>query len=86
MEKNGLNHQIINSKQCELFKELYESGRLNTLDEHMRTAREALKAGGASDSLINDLLIKSLANLKEQGVTQQLEYRGIQNNYRMENS
>ena len=70
MERNGLNHQKMTSKQRELFKELYESGRPNTLDEHTRIAREALKAGGAGDSLINDLLEDSLSNLAGQGVKQ----------------
>ena len=69
MESNGLNHQSMTSKQRELFKELYESGGPNTLDEHTRIAREALKAGGASDSMISDLINASLKNLKEQGVT-----------------
>ncbi len=70
MDNNGLNHQKMTSRQRELFKELYESGRQNTLDEHTRIAREALKAGGAYDNLINDLIDASLANLTEQGVTQ----------------
>ena len=48
---------------------MYESGRPNTLDEHTRIAREALKAGGASESMIDDLIKASLNNLKEQGVT-----------------
>lgn len=69
MENNGLNHQKMTSKQRELFKELYESGRPNTLDEHTRIAREALKAGGASESMIDDVIKASLNNLKEQGVT-----------------
>ncbi len=70
MEKNGLNHQKMTSKQRELFRELYKSGRANTLKEHTRIAREALKAGGASDSMIDDLINASLSNLKRQGVSQ----------------
>ena len=69
MRDNGLDHNIMTSKQRELFKELYESGRPNTLEEHTRIAREALKAGGASDSMIDDLINASLRNLREQGVT-----------------
>ena len=69
MKENGLDHNIMTSKQRELFKELYESGRPNTLEEHTRIAREALKAGGASDSMIDDLINASLKNLSEQGVT-----------------
>ena len=69
MRDNGLDHNIMTSKQRELFKELYESGRPNTLEEHTRIAREALKAGGVSDSMIDDLINASLRNLREQGVT-----------------
>lgn len=58
------------SKQRELFKELAESGRPNTLAEHTRIAEEALRAGGASDNLINDLIQDSLANLAGQEVSQ----------------
>lgn len=35
-------------KQRQLFKELNESGRPNTLEEHTRIAKEALKAGGGN--------------------------------------
>lgn len=70
MENNGLNHQAMTAKQRELFKELYESGRPNTLTEHTRIAEEALRTGGASDSLTKDLIQESLANLAEQGVSQ----------------
>ena len=68
-KKIELDHNIMTSKQRELFKELYESGRLNTLEEHTRIAREALKTGGASDAMIDDLINASLKNLSEQGVT-----------------
>lgn len=70
MERNGLNHQKMTSEQRKLFKELYESGRLNTLDEHTRIAKKALKAGGASDNMIDNLIQESLSNLSRQGVTQ----------------
>ena len=53
-----------------VFKELYEIGRANTLDEHTRIAREALKAGGASDSMVDDLINSSINNLIEQGVAE----------------
>lgn len=36
----------------ELFKELYESIRPNTPDEHTRIAKETLRAGGAENELI----------------------------------
>lgn len=55
--------------QRKLFKELYESGIPNTLNEHTRISREALKAGGAGDNTIDVLISKSLENLFKQGVT-----------------
>lgn len=70
MEKNGLDHNAMTCKQRELFKELYNSGRPNTLAEHTRIAVETLRAGGASDSLISDLIQYSLENLTIQGVSQ----------------
>ncbi|MBD5471574.1 MAG: hemagglutinin, partial [Lachnospiraceae bacterium] len=70
MKDNDLNHSDMTNKQRELFKELFESGRPNTLEEHTRIAREALKAGGADDDMIEDLIAKSLENLSSQGVTQ----------------
>lgn len=69
MKNNELSHSDMTTKQRQLFKELYESGRANTLEEHTRIAREALKAGGASESQIDELIRNSLNNLKEQGVT-----------------
>ena len=70
MKDNNLNHSDMSSMQRKLFKELYESGRPNTLIEHTRIAREALKAGGADDKMIDSLISKSLENLSQQGVTQ----------------
>ena len=70
MKDNNLNHSDMTKKQRQLFKELYESGRTNTLEEHTRIAKEALKAGGANNSMIDDLVSQSLFNLSEQGVTQ----------------
>ncbi|RDU23588.1 hypothetical protein DWV06_08795 [Anaerosacchariphilus polymeriproducens] len=69
MKNNGLSHSDMTTKQRQLFKELYESGRPNTIEEHTRIAREALEAGGASESQIDELITNSLNNLKEQGVT-----------------
>ena len=48
------------SVQRKMFKELAESGRANTLAAHTQIAREALKAGGASQELIDALINKSL--------------------------
>lgn len=69
MKNNGLSHSDMTTKQRQLFKELYESGRPNTLEEHTRIAKEALKAGGASESQINELIGDSIKNLKDQGLT-----------------
>lgn len=70
MEENGLNHADMTTKQRQLFKELNESGRPNTLEEHTRIANEALKAGGATQKEASRLVQQSLKNLAEQGVTQ----------------
>ena len=70
MERNGLNHQKMTAMQHKLFKELAQSGRPNTLAEHTRIAKEALKAGGASQELADKLIGKSLENLAKQGVIQ----------------
>ena len=69
MKNNGLNHSDMTTKQRQLFKELYESGRPNTLEEHTRIASEVLKAGGVRESLSEELIRNSLSNLKKQGVT-----------------
>lgn len=70
MLENGLDHADMTKMQRQLFKELYESGRANTLGEHTRIAAEALRAGGADENLINELITESLENLYKQGVTQ----------------
>ena len=70
MEENGLNHVDMTTKQIQLFKELNESGRPNTLEEHTRIAKEALIAGGATEEQANRWVQQSLENLTEQGVTQ----------------
>lgn len=69
MEENGLNHADMTAKQRQLFKELSESGRPNTLEEHTRIAKEALIAGGATEEEANEIVQMSLKNLMEQGVT-----------------
>ncbi len=68
MKDNGLNHQQMTNKQRELFKELNESGRPNTLQEHTRIGVEALVAGGATRQEARDLVASSLKNLRQQGV------------------
>ncbi len=70
MRKNNLNHSNMTAKQRQLFKELYESGRPNTLAEHTRIAMEVLKAGGANETLARDLVTQSLINLGMQHVNQ----------------
>ncbi|GIO84678.1 hypothetical protein J25TS5_16100 [Paenibacillus faecis] len=68
MKENGLNHQAMTNKQRELFKELNESGRPNTMTEHTRIAVEALEAGGATREQARSLVAESLNNLRNQGV------------------
>lgn len=50
------------------FKELSESGRANTLEEHTRIAYDALIAGGADDDLAQGLMKGAIDDLVEQGV------------------
>jgi hypothetical protein len=70
MKSRGWNHADMTTKQRQLFKELYESGRPNTLEEQTRIAKEALIGGGATEEEADELINESLKNLKEQGVTQ----------------
>ena len=70
MKNKGWNHSDMTNEQRQLFKELYESGKPNTLEEHTRIAKEALKAGGATEEEATELIEKSLENLNKQGVTQ----------------
>lgn len=70
MLENGLDHVDMTNTQRQLFKELFESGRANTLAEHTRIAAEALRIGGADEELVNELIRQSLENLYKQGVTQ----------------
>ncbi len=69
MKNNNIDHGEVTKAQRRLFKELAESGRPNTLEEHTRIAKEALKAGGATDDIIELVNKKSLENLAIQGVT-----------------
>jgi len=69
MKIKNLDHDAMTAKQRELFKELHESGRPNTLSEHTRIATESLQAGGASKQEARDLVAQSLKNLRKQGVT-----------------
>ena len=75
MKNNGWNHADMTTKQRQLFKELYESGRPNTLEEQTRIAKEALEAGGATDAEADELISESVKNLKEQGVTEPTRIR-----------
>ena len=70
MRANGIDHTRVTATQRRLFKELSKSGMPNTLAEHTRIAREALKAGGASPELAEALVNESLKNLAAQGVVQ----------------
>lgn len=64
-----LNHADMTRKQRELFNELARSGRPNTLQEHLRIARAALEAGGATPQMIEDLMKWAEEDLAQQGVT-----------------
>jgi len=70
MENMGFNHQKMTNAQRQGFKELYESGRANTLIEHSRIAVDALIAGGATKAQARDLVAESLLNLRSQLVTE----------------
>ena len=68
MKGKGWSHSDMTRKQRQLFKELFESGRPNTLQEHTNIAIEALQAGGATLDESIQLVNKSIRNLVEQGV------------------
>jgi RHS repeat-associated protein len=69
MKDNGLDHAAMTRAQRKLFDDLARSGRANSLEEQSRIAKEALKAGGASDELADDLVNQSLENLAKQKVS-----------------
>ena len=68
MKRNNIDHVEVTKTQRLLFKELAESGRPNTLEEHTRIAAESLRAGGASNEIIEPIINMSLENLSNQGV------------------
>jgi len=68
MKEKGWSHRDITAAQRSLFKELYQSGRPNTLKEHNRIAVEALIAGGATVDEARTLVAESVLNLRRQGV------------------
>ncbi|MGV8005343.1 hypothetical protein QPK14_25530 [Photorhabdus temperata subsp. temperata] len=68
MAKNKLDHQLMTNYQRSAFKELKNSGRPNTLQEHTKIAVDALEAGGASTQQARNLVAESLWNLRNQGV------------------
>ena len=68
MKGKGWSHSDMTTKQRQLFKELFESGRANTLEEHTRIAIKALQAGGATLDEATQLVNRSITNLIEQGV------------------
>lgn len=69
MKKMGWKHEVMTAKQFQLFKELTQSGKANTLKEHTRIAIEALQAAGATKEQAKFLVKESLKNLANQGVT-----------------
>ncbi|MGF7086410.1 hypothetical protein JOD24_000238 [Kroppenstedtia sanguinis] len=68
MRENGWSHQKMTNKQRELFKELANSGRPNTLVEHNRIAVEALVEGGAPRDVARKLVAESTKRLRKDGV------------------
>jgi RHS repeat-associated protein len=69
MDANKWNHSAMTTKQNQLFRELRDSGRPNTLAEHTRIALESLKAGNVPLKEAKALVKESMENLKKQGVT-----------------
>lgn len=69
MEQRGWRHGKMTMAQRRLFKELAESGRPNTLAEHVRIAIEALVAGKVPRSEAVYLVQQSRAWLNRDGVT-----------------
>jgi RHS repeat-associated protein len=69
MEKMGWRHTKMTSAQRQLFKELAQSGKPNTLAEHSKIAMKALQAAGATKEQARYLVQKSLKNLASQGVS-----------------
>ncbi len=68
MNTYGLRHADMTSYQRQAFAELARTGKPNTLAEHTRIAVEALKAGGADETLARTLVARSLAALRASGV------------------
>lgn len=64
----GWDHQAMTSYQRQAFKDLYNTGRPNTLSEHTKIAVNALEAGGATTQQARSLVAESLWNLRSQGV------------------
>ena len=68
MKENGLDHAAMTRYQRQAFKELSQSGRANTLNEHTQIAVDALMAGGASRDTARSLTAQSLNALRNSGV------------------
>ncbi|TQV61487.1 MAG: hypothetical protein FNT15_09715, partial [Sulfurovum sp.] len=68
MDENGLKHDKMTTYQRQAFKELFESGRPNTMAEHTRIAVEALEAGGASREMARSLVAESLNKMRNDGI------------------
>ena len=68
MKSKGWSHSDMTTKQRQVFKELFESDRANTLEEHTRIAIKALQAGGATLDEAIVLVNQSIKNLMGQGV------------------
>jgi len=69
MKSKGWDHDAMTAKQRECFKQLKNSGNVNTLAVHSEIARQALRAGGATKAEASRLVSESLKNLQSQGAT-----------------
>ena len=68
MKENNLDHAAMTRYQRQAFKELSNSGRSNTIQEHTRIAVEALMEGGANKKTARSLVAESLNTLRKSGV------------------
>jgi hypothetical protein len=67
MARLGWNHDLMSATQRRLFRMLARSGRPNTLQEHVRIALAALRAGHATDQQARWLVAQALRNLRQLG-------------------
>ncbi len=68
MDSLKLKHSKITGTQQKLYRELAESGRPNTMQEHTRIAVESLTTHGVSSETARSLVAQSLESLRQAGV------------------